>query len=1360
MTNTTFYRPVRNYPDPLPTESIKIDSPPQQPAKQEGMAAFLQLLYPLSGVLITVVMLSSFNHGGTMSPLLLIAEVAVIPLSVGVMFLSNFLQRRSEKQRVRAAHARYRSELADRQRLLDDVKKAQQQRNGRLHPDLSVLNAVVTQRQNLWERRPIDDDFLQIRVGLAPVQLCRPLDFQEDRKVDYVPELLQEARDLVMRNTAIDNQPIVISLRTLGTLAVTGARSVTRTLVRAMLCQIIAFHAPTEVRIVACFPAESASEWEWLKWLPHTRRLRQVLTEHKYAPEPLCLLAETIADVQELLTTQIKPELERRGKLSQDTRENVTGQSQMVPHLVLVLDGFTPGGALAQVAGLEDILRDSARLGVTVLCLVDHPSQEPSTIRARLTLSSTFGGTQLSYEEMASGGADIEFITPDVADPKMCELMARRLTPLSLIDMDTPLDFSRNVRLLELLNVPVLDTLQVSEHWQPRVEKQLLRVPFGRQKNGTLELDLKEMASDGFGPHGLVVGATGSGKSELLRTIVTSLALTHDPHMVNFVLVDFKAGAAFADFAALPHVAGIITNLENDPLLINRMYASLLGEQQRRQTMLSNAGNLGNIKQYQAKWRKNPRMEPMPYLLIIVDEFAQLIANHEEFLALFTKFGQVGRSLGMHMLLSTQRVDEGRIRALEGHLRYRICLRTFKPEESSAVIGKPDAYYLPPSPGSGYFKVDEDIYTAFKTALISTPYVPATQQQVDPATLIRAFSRTGKLTSYRQGSGALAATASEESRTEMAVVIERITQSPAPSGGWHVHPVWQPPLKEMIPLQEVFTQYGRSDLGGGHWDMPAPFGPLCIPIGMLDRPVEQVQEPVVLDFSGVGGHLVVVGAPQSGKSTLLRTLITSLMVTHTPRNVQLYCIDLGGGLLRVFDGAPHIGAVCGRSDRDKTRRVLRRIRQIIVEREQLFAEQGIDSMATYRLRRHKGELASEAFGDVFLVIDNLAQLQSDFEASDPEIINDITSLVATGLTYGVHVIIAANQWIEIRPRMRSNIGTRLELRLNDPGDSDIDRKQSANIPPDAPGRGLHQSKLFFQAAWPLLKGSNPSDSVQQALEALVQRTRSAWKGRRAPQILVLPQEVKWEELAKPTGLEPAGIPIGLDELHLDPQVPVYVDLIGSEPHFLILGDRECGKTTLLRTWIRGIEQRYSPEQVQFALIDYRKTLLDARASANVFAYAFTPEQVKECVSNLKTKLEERIAKSMALPAEQLRNPQPWDGVHYFLFVDDYETVATPAPQTGNPLNPLEGLLQSAREIGFHLVLARRITEFGRTNYDNIFRGIKNMEGPGLIMRGDPIEGRQVLHKQTASDTLPDGRGYLVRRGYPPTLVQVAYTTVQ
>ena len=1376
IAKTSFYRHVRNYPDPLPEEVVKIEPPPLQPDKSAS-AWLVQLLTPLSGGLMSLIFAvstlagaltgpqpggkplppfpSSLLHLQTQTYFLVGAELCIFPITIGISLLINGVQTRQAKKKVKAERELYEKYLEGRKRRLSEIATLQRKRNARLYPDIPGLVDVVSQRNYLWERRPTDADFLTVRVGRAPAPLRGNIDFYEDFRANYDLELLTAVRALISQHSHIDDQPSTISLPPLGTLAITGPLDAARALARAMLCQIVALQSPREVRLISFFPPAAASEWQWMKWLPHTKRLRQVkIAEGE--PEQLSMLASTIPDVENIIQTQLKPEMEQRQRMSQDARKpGGDEQQQKLPHLIMLLDSFSPDSPLAHVAELEDMLGDAAQMGMTVICLVAHEGQEPATLQGRLSLTPATQGMYLRYAETMIGGNNIEFITPDAADVSTCERVARMLMPLQLIDADAELDLSEDIRLLDLHSVLSVDKLQVAQLWsKQKTDQQLLCGPIGIQKNGPLVLDLKEMAVGGYGPHGLVVGATGSGKSELLRTVITSLAMMHDPATINFVLVDFKGGAAFADFEHLPHVAGIITNLENDPLLISRMYASLAGEQNRRQAMLGNAGNLSNIRQYQAKWRKNPSMEPMPYLLVIVDEFAQLIANHDEFLALFTRFGQVGRSLGIHMMLSTQRVDEGRISSLEGHLRYRICLRTFKPEESTSVIGKPDAYYLPPVPGSGYFKVDDDIYMSFKTALISMPYVPPTEQErEDPATLIRAFSATGKLVPVFKKPPKTADDAlEEEPRTEMQMVIEYIKQAPAPPGGWRVHSVWQPPLKDQLLLSEVLLHCGQPGLDGSHWYKSAPFGPLIIPIGMQDRPAEQVQEPVLLDFSGVGGHLAIVGVPQSGKSTLLRSMVASFIVTHTPREVQLYGIDFGGGLLRIFDGAPHVGAICSKPERDKIRRVIRRMRQVLTDREALFSERSIDSMATFRRLSQENAIQQEEKGDVFLFIDNFGQLQVDFE-NEAEIIETITMLLATGLTYGIHVVLTVNQWMEIRTRLRSNIGSRLELRLNDPSESEIDRKVSQLIPPDVPGRGLLPSKLLFQCALPIVGDTNAATDYasQPALEALVQRAHTSWKGPVAPQIRVLPPEVHWTSLPE-LSADQAGVPIGLEEARVS---PMCIDLRRDDPHFIILGDRECGKTTLIRTWIRGIEQLYTPEQAKIVLIDYRKTLAELSASKHMLAYVFNAEKAQECIEQLKAELDRRIEQNMAQSSEQLRSAQSWEGQHTFIFVDDYEVAATPDPRNGSPLNPLEGLLQSAQEVGFHLIVARRLTGFGGTVGDPIFRGLRGMEGPGLLMRGDPIEGRRVMHNQSTSDSMPTGRGLLVRRGEPPTLVQVA-----
>lgn len=1348
MQGTTFYRLAREYPPRLPDNEVQISPPPIFQAPQSGGAAWLQSLIPLIiGSLGSLVLFVVSRD----NPVIIYAMVGVLFLSAGLTVVMRLWLQLSFKKQQRAQYATYREYLAHQDAELRALAAQQRQVNRHLYPDAEQIAAIVTQRTYLWERRAEDVDFLQVRIGTTRIPLCCPLLLNAGSdpmaRTKFDPALLAEAERLVSTYKELGNEPFVLSLRGIGTLSIIGPQAATRSLTRAILCQVSAFQAPEDVSILTCAPDQALQEWSWLKWLPHARRLRQVKVEKQYAPEPLYLIASTLDEYRDLLTGQILPELARRRETTEDKQQDA--EQVVRPHFILLFDGFSQL-LLAQLPELNDVFRNAARLGVTIICLVDGHTTEPVTRQTRIAIAPD---GMLTFEQTMFGGRRVENISADTCSVHICEQIARAQAPLTLADKGSVLDLSQDVRLFDLLHIRSADAIQVPATWKPRARKDILNIPIGSRPNGdALYLDLKESAEKGMGPHGLIIGTTGAGKSELLRTIVTSLALTHDPETVNLVLVDFKGGASFAELAALPHVAGVITNLQNDLTLIDRIYASLLGERTRRERILHETGKLDNIREYHIRRQAHPSMPPLPHLIIIVDEFAQLIINRPEFLDLFITIGQVGRSLGLHLLLATQRLEEGRLKGLESYLHYRICLRTFNKAESVTVIGSPNAYYLPSIPGVGYIKTGSTDSELFKTALITSPYLPEKKHR-SPVTFIREFTPTGQLipisTMYGLSTESFISSKNELDilATEMDIVVKRLAHGALEARLPRVHQVWMPPLPRNLRLEAVLDRAeGRliAPLDGSGWHSEPPFGALCIPVGLLDKPFEQTQVPLLLDFSGAGGHLAIVGAPQSGKSTLLRTIMASFMVTHSPRAVQFYCIDLGGGSLRVFQQAPHMGDICSDTKREgeKIRRMVRQMRKIIEDRAYQFREWRVDSMNMYRLRRQEGEFAAEPFGDVFLVIDNLGQLQRDFEQLDA----DLTEIIANGLNYGVHVILATSRRAEIRPKVSDNIGTNMELYINDPSESLFGKALAATIPPGVAGRGLFkdkaQEKLQFQAALPWIHSRNTT--LSQSMEALVQRIRRAWSGKSAPPIRLLPPRVGWNDIPPASSWLP-GVPLGLDEFRLD---PVYIDLMTGDPHFLIYGDMECGKTTLLRTWIAGLSKRYTPEQAQVIIVDYRKNLLDLAEGNHLFAYACTQQMVKEGVDKLKKELEKRIPSGGVMSLEQLRKPQQWTGPHYFVFVDDYEAVVG---ATGSPLAPLLDMLLNARDLGLHLILARRVGGAGRAAFEPVLQRLREMSSPGLIMSGDPQEGA-LLGTQRAS-ALPPGRGYYIRRNQPPTLIQ-------
>ena len=421
----------------------------------------------------------------------------------------------------------------------------------------------------------------------------------------------------------------------------------------------------------------------------------------------------------------------------------------------------------------------------------------------------------------------------------------------------------------------------------------------------------------------------------------------------------------------------------------------------------------------------------------------------------------------------------------------------------------------------------------------------------------------------------------------------------------------------------------------------APAG-LTVPLGIVDRPFEQCRTPLVVDLSGGAGNLAVVGAPQAGKSTALRTLITALAATHDPGRVQFYCLDFGGGTMASVRTLPHIGAIAGRAEPRLVGRIVTELESIVRTREGTYREHGVHSIAQYRrLRGHRRDVADvDPFGDVFLVIDGWGSLRQEFG----EFEEAITALAAQGLSFGVHVALSASRWAEIRPALRDQIGTRIELRLGDPADSEIDRKRAHEVPLNRPGRGLSRDGLHMVLS-PPMEGDGP----------WCEHGASA-----APPIPMLASHVGHEAVIQQAGTDVAAqILLGLEERRLQ---PFAVDF-ERESHLLVLGDNACGKTATLRTLCREIMRTKTPAQAQLLVVDFRRSLLGVVDSEYLGGHAMSPAALAVLLPDLLELLGRRMPPADASQA-QLRSRSWWSGPEIFVVVDDYDLVATP---TSNPL---------------------------------------------------------------------------------------------
>jgi S-DNA-T family DNA segregation ATPase FtsK/SpoIIIE len=517
-------------------------------------------------------------------------------------------------------------------------------------------------------------------------------------------------------------------------------------------------------------------------------------------------------------------------------------------------------------------------------------------------------------------------------------------------------------------------------------------------------------------------------------------------------------------------------------------------------------------------------------------------------------------------------------------------------------------------------------------------------------------------------------------------------------------------------------------------------------MGLVDKPYYQRRDPMWLDLSGAGGHVAVVGGPQSGKSTVVRDLIAGLALTHTAAEAQVYCLDFGGGSLGALVGLPHVGAVAGRLALDLVRRTMAEVNNLLERREKLFAAEQIDSMVTYRRMKAVGRIADDPYGDVFLVVDGWGTIRSDYEALEQQ----ITAIAARGLGYGVHVIVAATRWMEIRPALRDLLGTRIELRLGDPSESEIDRRLALNVPQRTAGRGITPEKLHFLSALPRIDGVASADSLVDGVGDLIDQVSRAWTGRPAPVVRLLPEQLAYADLPRPGGharveAVQGSLPIGIDE---DALAPTYLDL-RSDPHLVVFGDPRCGKTNLLRVICEQVAARYTPEQAKLIVLDYRHNLLDIASRPHTLAHGFTSQHANGIVGQVTNGLGKRLPPADITP-DRLRARDWWHGPELFFIVDDYDLVAT---GSGNPLMPLLELLPLARDIGMHLIVARTMGGAGRALFEPVIQRLRETGSPALIMSGSKDEG--ALLGNVRPEPLPPGRGRLVTR-QGVKLVQSAY----
>lgn len=1317
--NRIVHRPARVSTPLVRPEPEQLAPPPQLPEGPSGGLP-LQSLLPVVGAVSSVVMMVVLR--GNNPVLMVVAALVFVVALVGGLGMA-FTQRGNAVRNRRTQRERYLDYLEELRGALRARTAVVRERAADVDPAPDTLPRLVGDPARLWERRRSHGDFLRVRVGSGDVDwldLTVPPDQNPVQPLD--PLMLAELEQVAEHYGNVHGMPISVRLDGAGDVSIVGDRDAVLTVARALVAQLAALHAPEDLQLAATFSADRARDWEWFDLLPHVRMERTF-----DGPLRARRVAEDVPALARLLAGELG---ERARAAAMRRRSGGSGQQTDLARLVVLADEH---GDVAVPLALPEGETRPEDLRITVVHLVSDRLHEPSDVRVRVTARTVTGdgsgstpATTLEVvdtrEAVEGEPAHVQTAVCDAVSPTLVTAVARALAPLRLsADVEERADASVAIGVPDLLGVDDVTTIDPDRTWRARAPRDFLRVPIGVDDFGApLLLDLKESAQLGMGPHGICIGATGSGKSEMLRTLVLGLAVSHPPEDLAMILVDYKGGAAFAPFARLPHVAGLIDNLADDPQLTRRARASIAGEVRRRQEMLRDAGAAPSITHYRELRTHRPELPPMPHLVLVIDEFGELLTAEPEFVDLLLTIGRIGRSIGVHLLLSSQRIEAGKLRGLDTYLSYRLGLRTFSEAESQVVLDTGDAFHLPAVPGYGYLKVDTSVYTRFRSGYVSGPLEDATATAAAPVADTDSVPEPFELPAYNTLGAADAEPGEPElespdvGRSVVDEAVERLDR-----GDRSTTPVWLPPLPTRLTLGAVLDPDRAVDGTG-----------VVVPIGLLDDPARQRQRPWSLDLTQGGGHVAVIGAPGSGRTTFLRTVAASIALTTTPRQVSVYGMDLAGGGLGRIEGFPHVGGVATRADRNRLLRLVEELQAMIRLRERVFRDHGIDSLAELRVRHAAGRVPELGSADVVLLVDGFGVMRTEFE----ELEDAFGDLLQRGGSFGIHVVVALTRWNELRLANQPLIGQRFELRLNDPADSTIARAAAATLKAGEPGRVLTGDELFGQVALPVLDDVDDG-AVGDELAALAQRVADSWGGPAAAPIRLLPESFDPAEL--PDALAtPATVPFALrqdtmDFVAFDPAV---------DQHFLVFGDTASGKTALLRGLAAGFVERATPDELVLAFMDVRGGAAAGTPDEFLGGHAKNGRDARGLAAAIATELEQRAAGTSTGPRPRI-----------VVLVDDYDIVASAGT---DPLAPLMPYLPSARYLGLHVVLTRPVAGAARAMYDTVIQSLRDSGATGLVLSGERSEG-QVFPKVYA-EQFPPGRGRLVRRGTPPRIVQVAH----
>lgn len=1094
-------------------ETIKIQKPPTIGAKPE--INWLTVLLPPIAMATIFILMSVLSKG---SSTYLFFMIPMQLISVGISIITYRQQTKKHVKTEEIRESKYHAYLEKTCCYLEEENARQRKILLQMNPSpRECISAVENQTKHLWERRPTDSDFGTFRIGIGSVQANVRAIWEEDELALEEDVLEKEAAAMANAFKTIDDVPITIPSdgRIVG---ITGEENDSIRLAKSIVVQLTALHSYEDMKIVIVFPEPKKEQWKWVRWLPHLSGKESDMRLLAFTQSGASTLKEKLTDV-----------LRQRKNISSAEYRNSSKKNPQYVVFLTTPELYWDNEFFTEVAADD--------LGIRLICLAQSVSFLPKECDHIVELKHHTG--KLYCQENA--GDTIRFVTDSIREEEL-EKLSRTMASITLSSAEITHTIPNSISFLKGYGLKQIDDYDLRRAWRNADVSKSLAVPIGVDESGNQFVF--DICDGKHGVHGLIGGMPGSGKSEMLQSWLLSLAMNFSPQDVSFVLIDFKGTGLITPFVGLPHLAGTISNIDTD---IKRNKESLEYELERRERLFDEAG-VSNIRDYLQLVREGTVKERLPILIVVIDEFAEFKKAFPEFMKWVESSFTKGRSEGVWFVLATQQPGSQASEAIKSNTHFKWCLKVASPSASKEMVGIPDAAQIT-RPGRAFIRVSNsnaDFLTQVQSFWSGAPYHIGNQTDADSQKIAvvdingnrHYFSDSANLTGYKSG------------RTEIDAAVAYIAAYAKKNRIPNAKKVWEEKLLKRLPLSAIC----KEGFDGTNWPTSVQSG-FSVPVGEVDDPQHQQKYPLNVNFSDLG-HIEVLGAPATGKTTFLKTLITAAALRYRPEDLNVYIMDFGSLSMRVFSAMPQVGGIAEMGQDEKIAKLAELLREELEHRKRLFAEEGVSTIEEYR------KSTGKKLPYILLAVDNFNVALPTY----PELDALFLPLLQNGAGYGMFLAAAATGANGVNYKYQPSIKMAYALQLTDKSEySGVVGKTNGLVPEPFMGRGLMRGNppLQFQTALPA--DGNTDAEITQNLKQLAEQMSKAWHKPRAKRIPELPEMIPYGSI------ESDGVCLGLTCSKVEPVIYRKED----QHCLMISGCPRSGKSNLLRVLAKQFAEQLS-----------------------------------------------------------------------------------------------------------------------------------------------------------------------------------------